>query len=123
MAASRPWLPLALLLWVLAGCAGSDVQRPVDPAFDLHHPDAVRRTLAVQDVARRGDHRWLPDLVELLEDPDDTVRLQAGAALRAMTGHDAGYRAFDGPVERRAAVQAWRAWLAGRQPGAARGGS
>lgn len=109
----------ALLLLLLGACASTDT-RPVQPEFDLHHPDAVRRTLAIHDVAARGDRRWLPDLIELLDDGDDTVRLQAGAALREMTGHDVGYQPFAEAAERRAAMDAWRAHIQPR--GARRGG-
>ena len=108
------------LLLQLAACASTDAPRPVQPEFDLHHPDALRRTLAIHDVAAHGDRRWLPDLVELLDDTDATVRLQAGAALKEMTGHDVGYQAFAGPEERRVAMAAWRAWL--EPHGASRGG-
>jgi hypothetical protein len=109
------------LLLLVTACASTDTPRPVQPEFDLHHPDALRRTLAIQDVAARGDRRWLPDLVELLDDRDETVRLQAGAALREMTGKDVGYQAFAAPAERRAAQAAWRALVEPR--GAQRGGS
>lgn len=109
------------LLLLLAACASTDTPRPVQPEFDLHHPDALRRTLAIQDVAARGDRRWLPDLVELLDDRDETVRLQAGAALREMTGEDVGYQAFADQAARRAAQAAWRAVIEPR--GAKRGGS
>ncbi|MDJ0520747.1 MAG: HEAT repeat domain-containing protein [Planctomycetota bacterium] len=112
---------MGALLLLLAACASTDTPRPVQPELDLHHPDALRRTLAIQDVAARGDRRWLPDLIELLDDRDETVRLQAGAALRELTGEDVGYQAFAPAAERRAAQEAWRARL---QPqGAQRGGS
>jgi len=120
MAGLSPRAAVAGLAILLAACASTDTPRPVQPEFDLHHPDALRRTLAVQDVAARADRRWLPDLVELLDDDDATVRLQAGAALREMTGHDVGYQAFAGSEARHEAMAAWRAWL-GPQ-GANRGG-
>jgi hypothetical protein len=116
-----PRAALGALLLLLTACASTDTPRPVQPEFDLHHPDSVRRTLAIHDVAARADRRWLPDLVELLDDPDGTVRLQAGAALRELTGEDVGYQAFAAPAERRAAQAAWRALVEPR--GAQRGGS
>jgi len=97
---------------LLVGCAGTEAERPVEPAYDLHHPDGVRRARAVQDVAARGDRRWVPDLIELLDDADETVRLQAGAALRQLTGHDTGYAPFLSRAERREHIARWRAWWA-----------
>jgi HEAT repeat protein len=100
---------LALLL-ALAACASDGVPPPVRPEFDLGHPDAQRRTDAIQEVVRKQDRRFLPELIELLDDPDDAVRLVAGGALRDLTGRDTGYRAYAPPEERRAQVLEWRRW-------------
>jgi HEAT repeat protein len=120
MAGISPRAAAAVVLLLLAACASTDAPRPVRPEFDLHHPDALRRTLAIQDVAARGDRRWLPDLVELLDDDDATVRLQAGAALKELSGHDVGYQAYASRSERLGAMAAWRSWLG--STGATRGG-
>ena len=101
---------LLLLLAVLAACAGTPAPQPIEPETDLHHPDPGRRALAVQDLAERGDRRYLPDLIELLDDRDDSVRLVAGAALTELTGRESDYRAFAPRAQRLEAMGAWRAW-------------
>lgn len=104
---------LALAL-VLAACASDGGSAPLRPEFDLRHPDAGRRTDAVQEVVRLRDLRYVPDLIEMLDDRDETVRLVAGSALRDLTGRESGYRAFAPAEERRAQVLDWRHWYATR---------
>lgn len=62
------------------------------------------------------DTRQVPALILLLEDDDDAVRLSAGSALRELTGHDTGYRAFAPPEERARHAAEWRTWWAARTP-------
>lgn len=92
-----------------AGCSSSG-PRPIDPSVDLHDPSGTRRAQAVQVVAAGRDLRHVEELIVLLDDPDETVRLQAGAALRSLTGHDTGYRPFLPRAERQAHVESWQAW-------------
>jgi len=103
---------------VLAGATGSacgtPAPRPVKPEFDLRHPSATRRVEAVSATVGTRDTSQVPALILLLEDDDDAVRLAAGAALREMTGHDTGYRAFSPPEERARHAAEWRAWWAAR---------
>jgi HEAT repeat protein len=96
----------------LGGCGSTPSDAPIDPAFDLHHPSATRRVKAASVVGATRDARFVPDLILLLDDEDEGVRLAAGNALRETTGRDTGYRASDSPTERAAAVVAWRAWWA-----------
>lgn len=107
-------MTLALVLAALAACASDGGSTPIRPEFDLRHPDAGRRTDAIQEVARLRATQYVPDLIELLDDRDETVRLMAGGALRDLTGRDSGYRAFAAPEERRAQVLAWRRWYEAR---------
>ena len=101
---------LLLLLAALTACASTPPPQPIEPETDLHHPDPGRRALAVQDLAARGDRRYLPDLIELLDDRDEAVRLVAGAALTELTGREGDYRAFAPRAQRLEAMGAWRAW-------------
>lgn len=105
-------LPLLLSLGaLLAGCA-SDGTRPIDPAVDLSSPDGTRRAQAVQAVGVSGDTRYVSELIPMLDDPDETIRLQAHAVLRELTGHDTGYVPFGDQGERSAHVARWESWWA-----------
>jgi len=73
--------------------------------------EAVSATVGTHDASQ------VPALILLLEDDDDAVRLAAGSALRDLTGHDTGYRAFDPPEERARHAAMWRVWWAGRAGG------
>lgn len=61
------------------------------------------------------DEVVLPALIDRLDDPDPVVRLAAIEELRTRTGHDFGFKAWQGDVERGVAVNRWRSWWAGRQ--------
>ncbi len=104
---------LLLMVALLAGCA-SDGTRPVDPDVDLYSPNGNRRAQAVQLVVASGDEAYVPELIALLDDRDETVRLQAHAALKEMTGHDTGYLPFADRAARSEHVEQWKAWWAGR---------
>jgi len=95
---------------LLCGCASAPVVAPIKPETDLHHPDPGRRALAVQDVAGRSDTRYLPDLIELLDDRDESVRLVASGALTEMTGRESEYRAYAPRASRLEEMDGWRAW-------------
>jgi HEAT repeat protein len=106
-------LALALVSLLGSACA-SERPRPIQPADDLHDPNPSVRSQAASEVARRGDQRLIPELIELLDDEDGAVRLVAGQALRELTGRDSGYRAYAPEPELRRQVEDWRAWWASR---------
>ncbi len=116
--------PLAIALaLVLGACSSDEAPRPVQPEFDLHHPDCRRRSLAADHVAQRREARWIPDLIELLDDEDETVRLQAITGLREITGHETGYAPFLTRAERLEHMALWHAWWGQHQhAGASSGG-
>ena len=72
--------------------------------------DQLSRSLAVQQVANEGDMRYVPDLIELLDDRDESVRLVASGALTQMTRRESDYKAFAPRASRLEAMDAWRAW-------------
>ena len=113
--------PLLLAVALLAGCASGGT-RPVDPDVDLYSPSGTRRAQAVQLVADSGDRSYVPELIGLLDDRDETVRLQAHAALKEMTGHDTGYEPFADRATRAGHVEQWRAWWADQAEAAAPSG-
>lgn len=54
------------------------------------HPKPHLRTLVCHALAQIGSKRPIPDLIRLLEDPEEHVRVAAQGALRAITGQDHG---------------------------------
>jgi HEAT repeat protein len=115
-AALAPLLACGLLVLacgLLVAC-GETARRAVRPAEDLAHPYGGVRMRAVGEVRRTGDTTHVPALIELLDDDDPGVRMAAGSALVALTGHDPGYEPWADAAERRAQVEAWRAWWATR---------
>ena len=96
-------LGVAAIAMLAATACASEIHRPIRPEYDLRDPSATRRLTAISTVERTGDRTQVPALIELLDDEDESVRMAAGAALKGLTGHDTGYRAFAPPEERRAA--------------------
>ena len=94
-------LPGSLERWRAAGTV-----RTVDLSRHLGSADAEERALAAE-LARHRERaealRYLPRLVELLDDPSPEVRRQARASLAALAGGDYG---GEGP----GAAARWRAW-------------
>lgn len=101
--------PFLLLCVLLVGCA-SEGTPPVQPDVDLYSPSGTRRAQAVQIVAASGDTSYVPELIGMLDDQDETVRMQAHAALKEMTGHDTGYLPFESRAERAEHVREWQDW-------------
>ena len=96
---------LALTLAIPGGCG-----TVVGASFDDPTPQA--RIEAIERAGASGDRSALPRIVENLSSDDAAVRMAAIGALRRITGETLGYR-FDAPeIERRAAIDRWKAWLA-----------
>jgi hypothetical protein len=98
-------LPGSLDRWRSAGTV-----RAVDLSRHLGAPDAETRALAAE-LARHRDPpdalRYVPRLIELLEDASPEVRRQARASLVALAGTDAG-------GEGAGAARRWAAWWKAR---------
>lgn len=75
---------------------------------DLRSGNPLDRARAVVALAEQRDAQAIPKLVDLLDDRDPGVRLYTIQALERLTGESFGYRYFDGPADRAAAVQRWR---------------
>lgn len=118
----RRSLPLLLLAALCIG-PGSGCSSGRTRA-ELSSPSPIARARATVALAEQRDPAAVHKLVDLLEDPDQAVRMYAILALQRMTGEDFGYRYYDREAERRPAVERWRAALregrvALRAPGAA----
>jgi len=94
-------LPGSLDRWRAAGTV-----RPVDLSRYLGAQDAEARALAAE-LARHRERtdalRYVPRLVQLLEDPSPEVRRQARASLVTLAGTDPGGEGAE-------AARRWRAW-------------
>jgi hypothetical protein len=112
----------ALLGGAAVAACGEPARRAVAPEQGLRDPVVQTRMEALAEVGRSRDRSHVPELIAMLDDENPGVRMMAGATLRDVTGHDAGYRAHAAPEERRRQIEAWRAWWA-RQGGALPGGS
>ncbi len=105
---------LVLLLLATAACASNDRPRSIKPEYDLHDPDPMIRMQAIHAVSRSGDRTQVPQLIEMLDDQDEAVRMVAIGTLRELTDYDSDYKAYAPRTERRAQVQQWRDWYAAR---------
>lgn len=113
----RTILLAAVGVWLCstAGCG--------PPAQDLYarlqHEDPSVRNQAIAHAGRTKDPKAVPYLVDRLTDTQEDVRFFAVLALRRTTGKTMGYRYYDPPDKRRAAVRRWREWVAGGRTEAA----
>ena len=95
---------MSALAGALTGCAGG--QADLRSALESYDPG--HRISAVKRIAAEGRVALAPALVDRLDDEDVAVRLAAIAALEQLTGKRFGYKPWDPPEQRRAAVDAWR---------------
>jgi HEAT repeat protein len=73
--------------------------------FDSAVPAA--KIAAIHDAQQKNDPADIKRLVEQLDSDDPAVRLAAISTLQRLTGQTLGYRHFDPPAQRDAAVQRW----------------
>lgn len=106
----RRWLPPLPLLAVLCAGPGPGCNSSGTRA-ELSSPSPVARARATVALGERRDPAAVHKLVDLLEDPDQAVRMYAILALQRITGEDFGYRYYDREAERQPAVERWRAAL------------
>ena len=104
---SRTWaatLALNAACWLVFGCT----QERLTP--DIHSSESQRKIPGIVAAGEVSAAEYAHDLVRSLENDDAAVRLFAIRTLYDWVGEDKGYRYFDPPERRAAAVQAWRAW-------------
>ncbi|HEY6105339.1 MAG TPA: HEAT repeat domain-containing protein, partial [Anaeromyxobacteraceae bacterium] len=105
LAALALLLPGSLERYRAAGTA-----RPVDLTRQLASGDPEARAMAAELARHRSPEdalRYVPRLVQLVDDPSPEVRRQARASLAALAGQDVG---GEGP----GAAGRWRDWWRGR---------
>ena len=107
------WFWTATIL-VLSGCGG-----PFDRKMGLSDLDNPNPTVRIMAIKWAGDNKAssaIPQLVDLLQDEDTSVRFFAIEALRRITGTDNGYHYKASPQLRAEAVERWRESLKSNGP-------
>lgn len=92
---------LAASVALLAACAPS----ATEGGFESANPAA--RLYAIERAAEQNDQSAVPHLVEQLDADDPAVRFLAITTLERLTDETFGYRYYDSPWERRAAIDRW----------------
>lgn len=101
------WRRIAGMSVLLSVCvAGCETQRAA-----LHSASALERSRAAVRLADARDASAVHDLVGLLDDPDDVVRMYAILSLHRLCGETFGYVYYAPLASREAAIQRWRAAL------------
>ncbi|MHC4482402.1 MAG: HEAT repeat domain-containing protein [Planctomycetota bacterium] len=107
---------LVALLWfwasvilMMAGCRASFDRKM--GLSDLESPNPAVRVMAIKWAGDNKVSSAVPQLVDLLQDEDGSVRFYAIEGLRRITGTDNGYDYKADPQQRVAAVERWREYL------------
>jgi HEAT repeat protein len=98
-----------LVLMTLAGVISCDTAAANRRALLSESP--LERARAVIAVAEAGDRAAVHTVVDMLDDQDPAVRMYAILGLERMCGRDYGYRYYDPPAKRQAAIDRWQAAL------------
>lgn len=96
---------------VAGGCLTAPKVKP-----SLTHYDPAVKIPAIKMTAKLHDRSAVAQLVEDLDSDDPAVRFYSIRALRDLTGETFEYRYYDDDLERRPALERWRAWLAAQAP-------
>ena len=104
-----------MLIWALGGmlCACESGAGPKD----VKNPDPWGKIPATVEAGNHKDSSTIPQLITDLESDDPAVRFYAIGALERITGKTFGFQYFVDEDQRAAAVQQWKAWLAGWEAG------
>ena len=99
-----------VLLMVLA-FAGCESQERWQEAANLESSDSTVVIMAIKQAGDSKESAAIPQLVDCLQNEDESVRFYAAEALRRITGTDRGYDYKDSLQTRTAAVERWRDFL------------
>jgi hypothetical protein len=98
-----------LITVIFAGCGGTSYREV--GLSELESPDPTVRIMAVKWAGDNKVSSAVPQMVDLLQDEDVSVRFYAIEGLRRITGTDHGYDYKAAPPQRAAAVKRWREFL------------
>lgn len=96
-------VPVLLLLPGVHACRSAESERA-----RLTSTNPLDQVTAAVWLAEAGDAEAVARLVALLDDDDRTVRLYAIQALERLCGRTYGYRFYEPPARRRAAMTRWQ---------------
>ena len=102
------WFWLGIVL-IQTGCSGP-LSRNMK-LKDLQSPDSTVRVMAIKWAGENKLSQALPQLVDLLQHEDRSVRFYAIQSLRRITGTNNGFDYKANPKNRAAAVQCWREFI------------
>jgi hypothetical protein len=94
----------------LASISGKDSEKTFLELMDYEEPDTVRLS-ASRALANQGHRDSLGTLVGLLESEDPEIRTKSLHVLRAVSGQNYEFMAYDDPRIRAVKVLAWKRWL------------
>jgi hypothetical protein len=108
---SKPLTAPLLALVLTTPLAGGGGCAPSPSAGGFASDDPGATLYSIRQAAQERDASSVPHLVDALRSDDPAVRLLAEETLQALTGSlkgtQIGYRHFDPPAERDAAVDRW----------------
>jgi len=98
---------LLILPLFLTGCSLFDLG-----GADINSNDPSQKIPAMRQAGNNHDQSAVPALVDALGSDDAAVRFYAISALEQITGQQLGYVYYAPKLERNAAIDRWKAWLA-----------
>jgi hypothetical protein len=101
----------------LALVSAKDAEKTFLELMSHGEPDTIRLS-ASRALANQGHRDSLPTLVGLLESEDPEVRAKSVQVLRAFTGRNYEFMAYEDPKVRAVKVLAWKRWLEEDSPSA-----
>ncbi|MHC4214653.1 MAG: HEAT repeat domain-containing protein [Planctomycetota bacterium] len=101
-------LTLVIIL-ILAGCSSPLDRKP--QLSDLDNPNSMIKIMAIKWAGDNKLSSAVPQLVDLLQDEDRSVRLYSIYSLRRITGTDCGYDYKAAVHVRAVAIKCWRQFL------------
>ncbi len=101
------WIRLCVgVVLIQTGCNGLSGRNM--ELKDLDNPDPIVRVMAIKWAGENKLSSAVPQLVDLLQHEDRSVRFYAIGSLKRITGTDNGFDYKAGPKKRAAAVQRWQ---------------
>jgi hypothetical protein len=102
------WLTVVIIL-IVAGCSSPFDRKP--QLSDLGNPNPMIKIMAIKWAGDNKLSSAVPQLVDLLQDEDRSVRLYSICSLRRITGTDCGYDYKAAAHVRAVAIKCWRQFL------------
>ena len=99
---------MLMMVLVFVGCQSAGGKYG-DTGLESSSPTV--RIMAIKRAGDSKDSAAVPQLVDCLQNEDESVRFYAVEALRRITGTDRGYDYKESPQKRAAAVKRWRDFL------------